>query len=267
MRNCIVLGSGRSGTSLTAGLLHGAGYHCGASLIEARDTNPRGFYEDHLVNFVNERIMAGGLGLWRRPRWLHRLTGRRWYGPGQLWLKAIEEPVHWRPDELCRLIIPALVANRPFAYKDPRFCYTLDAWRPWLGDCRFVVVFRDPATTAASILREVTTEPWYRGLRYTAEDALALWTAMYRQVLDVHCTDPGNWFFVDYADLVSGAALPSLSRFLDVVIEPGFADPALRRSAPAPVPVPAAAAELHRRLGERAAASLAGGSAPAAGQR
>jgi hypothetical protein len=258
MHNCLILGSGRSGTSLTAGLLHRSGYYCGASLVQARDANPGGFYEDHLVNYVNERIMVERVPYHSRaPSWLSRLLGRRTWRDGQLWLAALDEPVAWQPDTAARWIIEDLVAHRPFAYKDPRFSWTLNAWRPFLPECRFVCVFREPGATAASIAKDVRSEPYYDNLRMDAADALALWAAMYRQVLGFHCTDESRWIFVEYDDLVSRRALGPLGRFLGVAIDPGFIDPALNRSAAAAVPVGDAERDLYERLREKARATQA----------
>src|SRR5438067_12472105 len=57
MRDCLVLGSGRSGTSLVAGVLHQSGYFTGHDLLPASPTNPRGFFEDREVNAINEALL------------------------------------------------------------------------------------------------------------------------------------------------------------------------------------------------------------------
>jgi hypothetical protein len=54
MRDCIVLGSGRSGTSMVAGALAKAGYFMGDRLYPARDANPLGFFEAPEINSINE---------------------------------------------------------------------------------------------------------------------------------------------------------------------------------------------------------------------
>lgn len=83
MHNCLILGCGRSGTSLTAGLLNKAGCFFGSSPIDVSEANPKGFYEDHLVNYVNEQILAERVRYSRLPRlarWLRRVP----YQQGQL---------------------------------------------------------------------------------------------------------------------------------------------------------------------------------------
>ncbi len=53
----IVLGCGRSGTSLVAGLLASAGYFMGPRLHPPREANPTGFFEGEVVKDVNEALL------------------------------------------------------------------------------------------------------------------------------------------------------------------------------------------------------------------
>jgi hypothetical protein len=58
MRNCIILGSGRCGTSMAAGCLAKAGYFMGEQLLPPRSANPKGLFEDEEINDINEQILA-----------------------------------------------------------------------------------------------------------------------------------------------------------------------------------------------------------------
>ena len=58
MHNVIILGSGRSGTSMIAGALTKAGYYIGDNPYPPRKTNPKGFFETREVNHVNEILLA-----------------------------------------------------------------------------------------------------------------------------------------------------------------------------------------------------------------
>ena len=137
MYNCLILGSGRSGTSMIGGTLAHGGYFFGDKLIPPRAANPKGFFESGVVNNVNERILKNVM-----PRLQY---GHRWLGllglPGAKNLyvsgKLIKE-------------IKILISKQPFCYKDPRFCYTLPIWRPHLKNTKFVCVFRHPKNTVAS---------------------------------------------------------------------------------------------------------------------
>ena len=50
VKNCLILGSGRSGTSMIAGILHKAGYFMGDNLYPPRSANPKGFFENWEIN-------------------------------------------------------------------------------------------------------------------------------------------------------------------------------------------------------------------------
>jgi hypothetical protein len=58
VRNVLILGSGRSGTSMVAGTLAGAGWFVGARPYAPRSSNPKGFFESPDVNGVNELILS-----------------------------------------------------------------------------------------------------------------------------------------------------------------------------------------------------------------
>src|SRR5437879_5732793 len=115
MRNCLILGSGRSGTSMLAGMLHGAGYYMGTHLIPADESNPKGYFEDDEINAINEALLAPVTPTLRCPsdgwRWLARVP----VGTPVPFLPAISERIE------------AQTRRIPFAFKDPRFCYTLPA--------------------------------------------------------------------------------------------------------------------------------------------
>lgn len=250
MRSCLILGCGRSGTSLTAGLLETSGFYVGSDLWQPRDANPRGFFEDREVNRVNEIILNQVFPV--MPFLPARLA--RWLNLGQhykhtLWLEELTAPVSWdlRPKVARR--IARLANHEPFAYKDPRFCYTLNAWRPVLpASCRFVCVFRKPGVVAASILREVETASYLSNIEMSAQQAIRLWTSMYRLVLDFHCQDPARWLFVSYQDLIGGQAAPRIGQFLKTSIDASMLNASLNRSRSLDLMLPSETADLYERL-------------------
>ena len=64
MSRCIVVtGTGRSGTSLTAMVLHHLGVHMGDDLVPGDKTNPHGHYED--ARLIAEHRVLSGYGLER----------------------------------------------------------------------------------------------------------------------------------------------------------------------------------------------------------
>jgi hypothetical protein len=253
VRDCVVVGCGRSGTSLCAGLLASAGYAAGRRLLPPDRGNPTGHFEDPDVNRLNEELLAPYAG---------RAARRGYSRPprhGERWLAAFQPdvPIGPRPD-LIEAMAAALPPS-PFCVKDPRFCHTLAAWRPALGDPLFVCVFRNPLATARSISREVR----YGDLRIDLEAALLIWERAYRAVLDRHARE-GDWLFVHYEQLLDGRGVKRLSAVLGVELDPSFAQRSLNR-ARGNRPVPDELAPLYDAL--CAAAGLAGPASPRRGRR
>lgn len=251
MHPCVVLGSGRSGTSLLAGILLDAGYHLGDDLLPPRAANPGGFFEDRAVNRINERLLAP---VTPRPLRgpLRRLTPTR-VRPGQRWLARLPlpTPIDPSPDSVRAM---AERTRRPhLALKDPRFSYTLEAWRPHLPpDTVFLCVFREPGRTAASIVADCRDPeaPYLHDLPMTWRRALRVWECQYDWIVERHRPGGGEWVFVHYDQLFDRAGLDRVAAALDVELDPRRADRSLRRSPDRPVPT--ATATRYRGLCELA---------------
>ena len=139
------------------------------------------------------------------------------------------------------------LATRPFALKDPRFCVTLDAWRPLLpADTAFLCVFREPTRTARSVVRVGAEGVYLHGYQLSFAEAVDLWALTYRHVLAAR-RGGDDWHFVHFDQLLDGSARRPLADLLGVAPDLTLADPALRRS-PARGDVGAEAHALYRDL-------------------
>lgn len=248
MRDCLVLGSGRSGTSMVAGSIGRAGYFQGDALMPPTVSNPKGYFESFEIEALNERLLAplvparprGPLGL------LYPTRLRR----AQRWLAEIEPGAVVAAAAREQRRMAALTARRPFCFKDPRFCYTLPAWRQHLGDALFVVVFRHPSVTAHSIETECRTADYLRNVRMDFDRAIAVWQCMYRHVVERH-RHAGDWLFVHFDQVLDGSGLARIAARSGAPIDATFPDTALERSR-ALRPAPPAALELYAQLCELA---------------
>jgi hypothetical protein len=238
MRNVMVLGSGRSGTSMVAGTLAQAGWFAGSHPYPARASNPKGFFESPDVNGINEYLLAQvspaseGLGDW------------------QHWLCRLPPEVECRTSSRAEQRIRRLVEQAPWCFKDPRLCYTLPVWRPFLDDTALVCVFRDPAETAVSIVKECAQEDYLRSLPMDFGRALDVWQHVYRRILDRLRSD-GDWLFLHYEQVLSAQGLSNLESFVDGPVARGFPESSLRRSR-GPQTVPDGIAQTYRELCELA---------------
>ena len=238
MRNVLILGSGRSGTSMAAGCLASAGYHFGDNLVEARPTNPKGFYESRVINALNERLLAPAIPT----------TGP---APRQYWLANLPPQCTLADDDAIQQEIAAHCSHTPFCYKDPRFCYTLPAWRPHLPPhTAHICIFRHPAATLVSIEKELATQRYLADLSLTRDQVLGVWCAMYLSVL-THLRQTGDWLFINYDQVLTPLGLDRLADFTEAPIDRAFPETRLRRSA-TDAPVSARALDLYDQLQELA---------------
>jgi hypothetical protein len=215
---------------MLGGMLAGANYYTGSDPVSMKtsETNPKGVFEDREINAINEALLAPHFPRRVRTSLARRLQDR-WVLPPRLrWAASLPLGIAIEaPPELSRRI-DTQVARTPFCFKDPRFCYTLPAWRPHVGDALFVCVFREPGRTANSIVTEWRRHP-ERRYEMSYERALGAWRAMYRQVLSVHRKE-GEWLFLHYDDVLSSRAIPALEDALGVSVDANFPDRSLQRS-------------------------------------
>ena len=234
MRNCLILGCGRSGTSMLAGSLAGAGYYMGSKLYRARKANPKGFFESLPINAINENLLKPVA-----PSRSTQIFMRIWrmIYPSERWLAELPlDTPQVIPSERITRRMHHHLGQRPFAFKDPRFCYTLPAWRPHLpSDTAFLCIFREPGRTVGSILKECRR--LYPDIPLTEKEAYGVWLAMYTHVLEHHRHD-GDWLFLHYDQVLDGSARPRIEAHLDTRIDHRFPDASLKRTAPLPAPVP-----------------------------
>lgn len=252
VRNCLIMGSGRSGTSMLAGMLHQAGYFMGEKFHQPRDSNPKGFFEWYPINRINEAILAPyGKNDWPGAL-LKKLLKRNTVGdpgPNQRWLMTPPEgsEVGDVPPGIEKEM-KAVLEKEPYAYKDPRFSYTLPAWRPFLKPGTiFLCIFREPAKTVASILKECRSQKYLSDLSISRRSAYRVWTAIYRNIIDRLDPDFGNFIYVHYDQVFEDHAIRKLADALQAKLANDFADPLLARSQN-DERAPQAALDLYARL-------------------
>lgn len=250
MKNCLILGSGRSGTSMLAGILHQAGYFMGDRLHKPEESNPKGFFEWMEINSINETILANCLP----PAPVEEsLKGSVYHplGKNQKWLLSLPPEVNIHaahaPHPLEERIKKTL-AREPFSFKDPRFSYTLPVWAKYLKPgAVFICVFREPDITVNSILKECAARQYLSSLNIRRDSALDVWFNIYAHILYNHAPRYQPLVFVHYNQIFNGAAIPALARLLDAPLQTGFVDENLKRTLPGGY-IPEPVSSLYRRL-------------------
>ena len=237
MKNCIVLGFGRSGTSLMGGILFHSGYFLGDDLFPPRESNPLGFFETDVINGINETILSkyDYINSYGLPEGFAGKISS--YNPvyGQRWLTYIEPGVEiLNDDESVVSEIRRAVSVPSFAYKDPRFTYTLPIWKDYLpGDTVYICMFRQPDATADSVLKDCKTADYLEKFYIERDLVFRLWYHCYERALGYLTTEPRiNLRFVHYEQLLSGEIVPELSELLETHLDTTFITPDLNRSRP-----------------------------------
>jgi hypothetical protein len=228
-RDCLILGSGRSGTSFAAGMVASAGYFMGEQLWPANVGNPLGYFEDYEINSINEDLLEPLTA----ARGIRKFIRRKAYPVHkfQRWLAPIATGTSMSCSSGLAERIKAVTARSPFCFKDPRFCYTLPLWRPYLGNAALICLFRHPGVTANSILTECRRAAYLKHLKMDFRRALAVWEMMYRHILQVSYPAGGDWLFVHYDQLLDGTAAGKIESLLQIKVDTAFGDPNLKRSA------------------------------------
>lgn len=233
MNNVLILGCGRSGTSMVAGMFQNSGAYFGDRLIAATAANPLGYFECHDMNQLNDRLIQHSL-YGHMPKLLARLTRKLqppvhrdprslWLGAPR-WLRSV--PL---PDPLLAKM-QYFISHTPFCFKDPRFSITLPFWSAVLpANVRYLVVFRDPYKTVDSMLK-ISRELYDPPLPLDERWAWVSWYRTYRRLLNTWSTQDDRWMFIWYDQIATGEAVPALERFVATPLATEQIDPRLSRS-------------------------------------
>ncbi len=236
MNNCLVMGFGRSGTSLLNGLLYHSGYFAGNHLHPARETNPKGFYEDIIINRINEQILEPydySKFYSDYPVFDKAFSP---YNPrrGHRWLTLIKPGtrISTQDEHIKSLINNVVDQPKPFAYKDPRFNYTLPVWIQFLPEnTRLLCIFRNPAIVVRSVIKECNTVEYLSDFYIDEELCFQIWHNSYRQFIDSMTEEiRAKTLFISYEGLIRNQNLDKISRFLNAGINNNFIELALNRT-------------------------------------
>jgi hypothetical protein len=235
---------------MAAGVLAKAGYFMGDQLIPADEANPKGYFEDMEVNSINEDILAQAIAAKPNGFLGEHFFARR---PAryQRWLAPLPPGSHLSANNEVTDRIARLTARQPYCFKDPRFCYTLNIWRPYLAQIGYICVFRNPLATVTSMVKEARRDSMSRRVvfRFNERDALRVWCSMYEHVIKDEYRQDERWLFINYDQFIDGSALARVSALLGIETDDEFVDSKYQRSGTFSS-VPHEAARIYERLCE-----------------
>lgn len=182
----VVAGSGRSGTSVFAGLLSRLRFSVPQPEVAADDSNPRGFGEPQwVVDFHTELLREARVQTTDARPGAWAMAGQRCY----------DQPSR---DMLRRWLAREFNIADAVLIKDPRLLWFVPLWRHVADDLdarvRFVTMLRDPAEVVRS------KETWYDGMSNPA-NRLSGWvnTMLYTE----RATRHDRRAYVEFGDLLA----------------------------------------------------------------
>jgi hypothetical protein len=218
----LVVGVGRSGTSLLSGILSHLGFAIPQPEVQADDTNPRGFGEPRWVVDFHSRVLKDKRVTLNDSR------------PAAWEQMALAAPAV--RDELREWLRGELAKADAIVVKDPRTVWFLDLWRNSADELgartSFVTMLRHPAEIVASARKSY-------GPGLTEAGRTAAWLNVMLQT--EYATRGAQRAFVSYYDLMAdwvpeirrlGAAIdvPRLAAVDRVPEVDAFVDPTLHRN-------------------------------------
>jgi hypothetical protein len=182
----LVVGVGRSGTSLVSGMLGHLGFHIPQPEVKADDTNPRGFGEPRWVVDFHTRLLRS-----------HRVTVNDARPGAWETMDAIADDAAARAELRDWLSTQFREAGR-LVVKDPRTVWFLPLWIRSAGqlglDASFVTMLRHPAEVVTSARKSY-------GETLTAASRAAAWTNVILQT--EQATRASKRAFVPYEELLA----------------------------------------------------------------
>ena len=237
MQNIIITGSGRSGTSLLAGLFPEK-YLRGGKQINPWEANPKGFFESKEVNKINEVLISqftsNSLTYKNIKKGIFtNLSINSGFDYGQRWLldKINRKNIEYKISQKNKKDILNIVSHTPFCLKDPRFSLTLPAWDKFLPEKTVIIcVFRHPMQSATSIVKFVDSRKAKYMQKIDLEKAFELWAFQNHQNILNYKSSKRDWLFIHYDQIQQRNILENIESFTETKLDRNFFDPQLKHN-------------------------------------
>ncbi len=231
---------------MTAGCVATGEFFTGNNPLDLQEANPQGFFEDQKINWINDRIiLLSRSGILSHSKYAIPIMGKL-NGLYNQWttLLSLECTIGSNQQVLSEIF--QMTEKTPFSYKDPRFCYTLPVWLPYLKNTVFVCVFRNPSENAQSLVKFSKVNLPNKRKINTLAKAYKLIYCLYSHVLE-HQRNDKNWIFLHYHQVLDKSGIALLEEKLETRLDSTFPDSTLYRNRPAGE-IPEANLEIYLRL-------------------
>lgn len=216
-KNLLILGAGRSGTSMLAGSIVTANkYNIGGKGHSPNLGNQKGYFETRKINTINDDMLFADnrseFTAGSKHGWLSRFPAG-----------ACPQPL---PDTESR--IRAVITSEPFCLKDPRFSYTLPVWLTYLPtEVHYICAVRHPGAVVNSMMKNCLTAPYLSKIKIDRAICYDIWKNMNTHLL---CHAQSEWVFLHYNQILSGLGLDIIESLLNIKANRNFPTTTLCRS-------------------------------------
>jgi len=197
MKQLIIAGFHRSGTSATALYLSACGLFIGRDLVRANISNPLGHGEDQKIRRFHDRLLSENNQSWIvADPFVPKVSVELWKELRTLAQARATRPGAW-------------------GFKDPRVCLFLSLWRHVLPDSKALIVYRDPRECSYSLARRHANEllagvgDRNAHLRFFREPDLGLrmWRLHNEALVDFAAAHPRDTIVIEFRKLLGGFPL------------------------------------------------------------
>ena len=181
MKTIVVLGMHRSGTSMTAGILHHLGVYMGDYGFKPDEWNEKGYFENRYITEMNENILSKAGGSWDNP-------------PSRESILSLDVS-----DNIQKIVNKE--KRDLWGWKDPRTCLTIELFLPFIENIYYIVVRRNRLSVIESLYQRSgkTDEKGRLSIVYD--------TYMNRLYSFIHTIDENNILNLQYESILSDSKL------------------------------------------------------------
>lgn len=201
MKNVIILGAGRTGSSFLAGLIAHKRFYINKKKIPSRGSYPDGDYENPDLIALNKKILKdSGYGFSKAmPEEAANI-------------EAISQLAKYSSNHLYIDFLKKCEDKKPWLWKDPRLCYTIHFWDNLIckDDINFILITRDPYLVFRSHSK-------FR-IKYSKADIIKNYYAQNASINKYLRNNRINALLMDYSELKHTDIIEKLNNYLKTSI-------------------------------------------------
>ena len=201
MKNVIILGAGRTGSSFLSGLVSYNRFYINREMITSREGYPDGDYENPELIMLNKQILLkSGYGYDKA------------FALKPVDIDSIKQFSKTAENTAFKNFVIKCNQNQPWLWKDPRLCYTIFFWQRFIDitRLRFIKITRDPYLVFRSHSKHQV-----KHLKKDLYNNYAWQTRAVDRFLSEHNL---NALHIDYAELKSPAIIHKINDYLETDI-------------------------------------------------